>query len=209
MIILRIIWEEIGMSEYEKMTREELIAKIKELEDEVLFLKSRQNELEGLLNEYSEIVKKQFEAFDDFIKDLGTKRMVDPLTRVYSKEHILKLISYYHQKAFEENFEYAIVMIKLLDINSKEDFEKEQIIITLGKVLREAVRVPLDSIGRYSYDSFLVLLTEITKENAETVKERIEHLIELKIPDVKFEIRMAVYPHDSTSLEELLNIVKA
>ncbi|ABR31133.1 diguanylate cyclase [Thermosipho melanesiensis] len=195
------------MGEYEKFSKEELIAKIKELEDEVLMLRTRQNELESLLTEYSEIVKKQFEVFDDFIKDLGTKRMVDPLTRVYSKEHILKLISYYHQKAFEENFEYAIIMIKLTNIKDKEDFEKERIIITLGKVLREAVRVPLDSIGRYSYDSFLILLTEITKENAKVVEERIKKLISIKLPDVEFEIKMAVYPHDSKNLEELINIV--
>ncbi|ANQ54199.1 MULTISPECIES: diguanylate cyclase [Thermosipho] len=196
------------MGEYEKMTKEELIVRIRELEDELLLLKTRQNELESLLTEYSEIVKKQFEAFDDFIKDLGTKRMIDPLTRVYSKEHILKLISYYHQKAFEENFEYAIILIKLRGINEKEDFEKEQIIITLGKVLRESVRVPLDSIGRYSYDSFLVLLTEISKENANVVKDRIESLMNIKLPEVEFDIKMATYPYDSTNLEELLNIVK-
>lgn len=197
------------MSKYEEMSKDELIKKIKELENEVTILKSKQDELENLLNEYSEIVKKQFESFDRFISELGTKRMIDPLTRVYSKEHILKLISYYHQKAFEENFGYAILMIKLLDINKKDDFEKEQIIITLGKVLREAVRVPLDSIGRYSFNSFLVLLTEIKKEDAKAVKERIKQMISLKIPDINIDIKMATYPNDSRNIDELLKIIES
>ncbi|HPT58700.1 MAG TPA: diguanylate cyclase, partial [Fervidobacterium sp.] len=70
--------------DYEDLTKEELIQKVRELEDEVSSLKLKDDELELLLNEYSSIVKKQFEAFDDFIKDVGTKRMIDPLTRVYS-----------------------------------------------------------------------------------------------------------------------------
>ncbi|ODN31279.1 diguanylate cyclase domain-containing protein [Fervidobacterium thailandense] len=190
---------------YEELSKEQLIQKIHELEDEIARLKMRENELEILLNEYSTIMKKQFEVFDDFIRDVGTKRMIDPLTRVYSHEHIMKLISYYHQKAFEENFEYALVTVRINNFESMEQIEKEQALLSVGKLLKELVRVPLDSVGRLSDDTFIVLLTEISRENALKVKERIENA--LAIRNIDCSIKFSSYPKDSTNLEELVKKV--
>jgi len=191
---------------YEELTKEQLIEKVRELEDEVSRLKMRETELEMLLNEYSAIMKKQFEVFDDFIKDVGTRRMIDPLTRVYSNEHILKLISYYHQKAFEENFGYALVTITINNFDKMEQMEKEHSLLSIGKLLKELVRVPLDSVGRAAEDQFIVLLTEITKENAMRVKERIENALALHNIDAT--VKFACYPDDSTNLEELAKLVR-
>ncbi|MGQ9855868.1 MAG: diguanylate cyclase domain-containing protein [Fervidobacterium sp.] len=191
---------------YEELSREELLRKVMELEDEVTRLKMRESELEILLNEYSSIMKKQFEVFDDFIKDVGTKRMIDPLTRVYSQEHLLKLISYYHQKAFEENFGYALVTITINNFEKMDQMEKEHTLLRIGKLLKELVRVPLDSVGRYAENQFMVLLTEITKEQAEKVRERIENAMALHNIDVT--IKFASYPDDSTNLEELVKNVE-
>jgi len=195
-----------GNMDYNRLTKEELIQRVRELEDEVSRLKMRESELEMLLSEYSSIMKKQFEVFDDFIKDVGTRRMIDPLTRVYSHEHILKLISYYHQKAFEENFGYALVTITINNFDKLEQMEKEHALLSIGKLLKELVRVPLDSVGRSAEDQFIVLLTEITKENAMKVKERIENALALHNIDAT--VKFAAYPEDSTNLEELVNMVK-
>lgn len=192
--------------ELEKASKEELFQIIRELEDEITRLKMRENELEMLLNEYSTIMKKQFEVFDNFIKDVGTRRMIDPFTRVYSKEHMMKLISYYHQKAFEENFGYAIITITVNDFEKFDQIEKERILLSIGKLLKELVRVPLDSVGRNSENQFIVLLTEITKENSLKVKERIENAITLH--NISATVKMGIYPDDSTSLEELVKIVE-
>ncbi len=189
------------MNNYQEMNREELIRRIKELEDENTILKSRQDELEGLLVEYSTIMKKQFEVFDDFVKDVGTRRMIDPLTRVYSKEHLLKLITYYHQKAFEEGFGYSIIVITLKELANIEQIEREHRLLSVGKLLKELVRVPLDSVGRYSEDQFIVLLTEVNKEISEKVLGRIENSI--KNYGIPYELKMVTYPDDSTNLEEL------
>jgi len=192
--------------DYEDLTKEELIQKVRELEDEISSLKLKDDELELLLNEYSSIVKKQFEAFDDFIKDVGTKRMIDPLTRVYSNEHMMKLISYYHQKAFEENFGYALVTVTIKDFEKLTQIEREHALLTVGKLLKELVRVPLDSVGRASEDKFLVLLTEINHENSLKVKERIENALALH--DINAAVKYACYPDDSTNLEELIGTVQ-
>ncbi|HQI09190.1 MAG TPA: diguanylate cyclase [Fervidobacterium sp.] len=191
--------------DYEDLTKEELIQKVRELEDEISSLKLKDDELELLLNEYSSIVKKQFEAFDDFIKDVGTRRMIDPLTRVYSNEHMMKLISYYHQKAFEENFGYALVTVTIKDFEKLTQIEREHALLTVGKLLKELVRVPLDSVGRASEDKFLVLLTEINHENSLKVKERIENALALH--DINAAVKYACYPDDSTNLEELIGTV--
>jgi diguanylate cyclase (GGDEF)-like protein len=195
-----------GDMDYYRLTKEELIQRVRELEDEVSRLKMRESELEMLLSEYSSIMKKQFEVFDDFIKDVGTRRMIDPLTRVYSHEHILKLISYYHQKAFEENFGYALVTITINNFDKLEQMEKEHALLSIGKLLKELVRVPLDSVGRSAEDQFIVLLTEITKEHALKVKERIENALALHNIDAT--VKFAAYPEDSTNLEELVKMVK-
>lgn len=192
--------------ELEKLSKEELYQRIRELEDEVTKLKMRESELEMLLNEYSSIMKKQFEVFDDFIKDVGTRRMIDPLTRVYSREHMMKLISYYHQKAFEENFGYAIITITVNDFEKLDQIEKERVLLSIGKLLKELVRVPLDSVGRNSENQFIVLLTEITKENSYKVKERIENAIALH--NISAMVKISTYPEDSTNLEELIKSVE-
>jgi len=59
-----------GDMDYNRLTKEELIQKVRELEDEVSRLKMRESELEMLLSEYSSIMKKQFEVFDDLSKML-------------------------------------------------------------------------------------------------------------------------------------------
>lgn len=192
--------------EYEKLSHEELIQRVRELEDEVTKLKMRETELEMLLSEYSSIMKKQFEVFDDFIKDVGTRRMIDPLTRVYSKEHMLKLISYYHQKAFEENFGYALITVTINEFDKMEQIDKEHVLLSIGKLLKELVRVPLDSVGRSSESQFMVLLTEVTKENSQKVKERIENALALH--NISATVKMSNYPVDSTNIEDLVRIVE-
>ncbi len=195
------------MNNYQEMSKEELIKRIKELEDENTILKSRQEELEGLLTEYSTIMKRQFEVFDDFVKDVGTRRMIDPLTRVYSKEHLLKLITYYHQKAFEEGFGYSIIMVTLKNLDNFEQIEKEHTLLSVGKLLKELVRVPLDSVGRYSESQFIVLLTEVNRENSNKVLGRIE--TSLRNYNIPCELRMVTYPDDSTNLEELFRKINS
>ncbi|MGC8819993.1 MAG: diguanylate cyclase domain-containing protein [Fervidobacterium sp.] len=192
--------------EYENIPREELVKRIRELEDEVARLKIRETELELLLGEYSAIMKKQFEVFDDFIKDVGTKRMIDPLTRVYSKEHMMKLISYYHQKAFEENFGYALITVTIDNFDNMDQIEKEQNLLSTGKLLKELVRVPLDSVGRSSENQFIILLTEVTKENSARVKERIENALALH--NIPATVKISNYPDDSKNIEELFKLVQ-
>jgi GGDEF domain-containing protein len=185
---------------------EELLEKIKELEQTLENCRQREKEIENMLREYNELVKRQFEMFDDFVRDIGTKRMIDPLTRVYSKDHIMKLISYYHEKAFEENSKYGILIVRITNLEKLLPLERESNLVLLGKSLRDSVRVPLDSVGRYSEDTFIILLTDISKENAEKVRKRVEDMLKLQLGDeVKFKTSLKIYPENGEDLEKLIN----
>lgn len=186
----------------------ELERRIRELEEQLEKCRQREKEMEKLVQEYNELVRRQFEIFDEFVKDIGTKRIIDPLTRVYTKEHIMKLITYYHQKAFEENLNYGIIAARITNLDEMMPLERESQLVLLGKILRDSVRVPLDSIGRYSEDTFMILLTDINKENAEKVLKRIKDMIEVQMgEDIKMKLAMRVYPEDGENLEELMNDV--
>ncbi len=187
------------------MGEKELLARIKELEELLESCKQREKEMEQMLQEYNELVKRQFELFDSFVKDIGTKRLIDPLTRVYTKDHIMKLISYYHEKAFEEGLEYGILAVRITNLDELLPLERESNLVLLGKILRDSVRVPLDSIGRYSEDTFIILLTDINKENAEKVRARVEEMIEVQMGDeVRVKTALRVYPEDGEDMEKLI-----
>ncbi len=183
--------------------REELLKKIKMLEDQVEYYKAREEQMEQMLAEYNALVKRQFELYDDFVKDIGTSRIIDATTRTYNLEHMSKLMSYYHQKAFEENRSYAIIFVRLAAVNN--DFEKS--LVSLAKFLKSIVRVPMDSVGRFSEDTFVILLTEIAKENAYKVLDRIRANCSSAVA-CTVKVACKVYPDDGHNLETLIERLK-
>ncbi len=195
------------------MNENELLQKIRELESLLESCRQREKEMEKMLQEYNELIKKQFEVFDNFVRDIGTKRIIDPLTRVYSKDHIMKLISYYHEKAFEEDLNYGILVVRITNLEELMPLERESNLVLLGKILRDSVRVPLDSIGRFSEDTFIILLTDVSKQNSERVKERVKDMINVQMgDDISIKLSLKSYPEDGEDMdkliEEALNEVK-
>ena len=69
---------------------EELRLKVRQLEDELQVCKQRERELESLLEQYSELIKAELQTYDDFMGELGTSRVIDPVSRVFSRDHFSK-----------------------------------------------------------------------------------------------------------------------
>lgn len=179
--------------------KQELLEKIKMLEDQIEYYKAREAQMEQLIKEYNEFIRKQFEIYDEFVRDIGTSRIIDPFTRVYSTEHISKLIAYYHQRAFEDNRSYGLILVRLPQRN--DNFEAN--LLALAKLLKNMVRVPMDSVGRLNEDTFVVLLTEISKENTVKVVDRIKSSIEIHL-SIPVKISFKSYPEDASNLEEMM-----
>ncbi|AAD35201.1 diguanylate cyclase [Thermotoga maritima MSB8] len=185
--------------------RTELLKRIEELEEKLRQCQQREQELEALIEEYNEVMKKQFQVFDDFFEKLGTTKMIDPLTRVYAKDHFLRLLSYQHQRAFEENTPYTIFFVK----TKVSKNEREKALMKIGKILKECVRVPLDSVGRYSDDTFALFVIGVGKETAPNIEERIKNHIE-SIGGIEYSIAYKSYPEDFMDLEKaILDLEKA
>ncbi|KAF2958636.1 diguanylate cyclase [Thermotoga sp. Ku-13t] len=179
--------------------KEELLKRIKMLEDQLEYYRSREAQMEQLIQEYNELIRRQFDLYDQFVRDIGTSRIIDPYTRVYSADHISKLIAYYHQRAFEENRSYGLILVRLTE--KDENFEAN--LLALAKLLKNTVRVPMDSIGRLSEDTFAVLLTEINKENTRKVIERMKSFIDQQLA-IPVKISFRCYPEDTSNLEEMM-----
>ena len=194
---------------------EKLKMRVQQLEDELQMCKQRERELEGLLDQYTELLKQELKDYDDFVGDIGTSKMIDPLTRVFNKDYFLKFLTYFHQRAFEEIIPYGVVLVKIKNYDELEksisDSDKWRTFsMQFGKSLKESVRVPLDTVGRLSKDTFAVILTEIDKDVMGKVVERIKNRLEsldlgFGTPDIK--MVHVHYPEDTINLEALLSSV--
>jgi len=194
---------------------EKLKMRVQQLEDELQMCKQRERELEGLLDQYTELLKQELKSYDDFVGDIGTSKMIDPLTRVFNKDYFLKFLTYFHQRAFEESIPYGVVLVKIKNYDELErtvgDGDKWRTFsMQFGKSLKESVRVPLDTVGRLSKDTFAVILTEIDKDVMDKIVERIKNRLEsldlgFGTPDIK--MVHVHYPEDAINLEALLSSV--
>lgn len=187
--------------------------RIEELEKELEEYREREKELENAIEEYNNLVKKQFEYFEDFLKVFGSNEIVDPLTRAFRKDFMLKLLTFYHQRYFESSKEFALIFADVDNferINSKYGRSKgDEVLIALAKMLKKSVRIPLDSLARLSADEFLVVLSEVTKEQSIKVAKRVHgECGKLPMNNHTVTVTMSVvhFPTDGNSLDDLLEL---
>lgn len=194
---------------------EELRLRVQQLEDELQVCKQRERELEALLEQYSELIKEELKSYDDFVGEFGTSRVIDPVSRVFSREHFSKFLVYFHQKAFEEGIPYGVVVIKLRDYAETLEHLGQEVfqrfLMKFGKVLKELVRVPMDAVGRLSDDTFAIVLTETARDVMDSIVSRIKGNLEplkSEFDGVDFDIRFTHYPESLTTVEEILSEIK-
>ncbi|HPO27336.1 MAG TPA: hypothetical protein PK315_07670, partial [Petrotogaceae bacterium] len=90
---------------------EKLEKRVLELEGEVELYKQKLMEMDYLVEQYNELVKNEFNSFDDFVQNLVTRKIIDENTRVYSKDFFDKLFAIYYQKSFELKKECGIIIL--------------------------------------------------------------------------------------------------
>lgn|GEM_PF-6065 len=201
---------------------ESLQRKIEKLEKENVLLKKRaewynsqSQQMEGLIEQYNQLVKKEFDNIENVIEKMGTREVIDPTTRVYSRDHMLKYINFFHAKAFQENIEYSLIFVDIDDFEkATSGLNREQsdiILRELGKILKETVRVPLDTVSRLGANEFLILLTEISKKDSISVAKRInENCAAKKFTSNGKTVQLTCttsvihFPEDETELSKLL-----
>ncbi len=176
---------------------------------------SQSQKMEELIGQYNQLVKKEFDNVESVIGKLGTKEVIDPVSRLYSRDHVLNYLNFFHSKAFQESIDYALVFVDIDDYTkvteslSKE--EKEILLRKIGKFLKNTVRVPLDIVSRLGSDEFLILLTQISKEEAISVANRItdgfaraDFDVNSKVVKLTCTTSVIHFPSDGSQLSEML-----
>lgn len=205
-----------------RVSIESLQRKIEKLEKENGLLKKRtewyesqSQQMEGLIEQYNQLVKKEFDNIENVIEKMGTREVIDPITRVYSRDHMLNYINFFHAKAFQEDIQYSFIFVDVDDFEkATSGLNREQsdiILREMGKLLKETVRVPLDTVSRLGANEFLILLTEIPKKDAISVAKRInktcaakEFTVNGKTVQLTCTTSVIHFPEDETELSKLL-----
>ncbi len=201
---------------------DELKRKIDKLEKQNSLMKKRvewyesqSQQMEELIEQYNQLVKKEFDNIENVIEKMGTREVMDPITRVYSRDHMLNYINFFHSKAFQEDIQYSLIFVDIDDFEkatSKIDREQADIVLRdIGKLLKETVRVPLDTVSRLGANEFLILLTEISKKDSISVANRINKTcaekkfkVDNKVVQLTCTVSVIHFPKDETELSKLL-----
>ncbi len=197
--------------EVEKLKREN-----NSLKKRAQWYESQSQKMEELIGQYNDLVKKEFDNVENVVGKMGTREVIDPITRVYSRDHMLNYLNFFHSKAFQENINYSLIFVDMDDFEkktSKMSKEEEDFVLReIGKFLKEMVRVPLDTVSRLGKDEFLILLTEISKQDSITVAERInmscaEKEFKVNAKSFRFTCTVSIvhFPDDETQLSNLLD----
>lgn len=187
------------------------------LKEKIKWYESQIEQMENLINQYNELVRREFDNLESVINRMGTHEVIDPTTRVYSREHMLAYLNFICSKAFEMNLEYTLIFLDIDDFDQRTKmFEKNEIDLLMreiGKFLKNAVRVPLDMVSRIGLDEFLILITETSRDNAISIAKRINKSfstqkfnVDGKMLGMTCTISVVSFPEDSRELAKLLEM---
>ncbi len=193
-----------------KRENEHLKGRIKWFEEQI-------EQMENLIKQYNDLVRHEFDSLESVVNKMGTHEVIDPVTRVYSREHMLAYLNFIYSKAAQSNLKYALIFFDIDDFSQKTDgMEKARIDSMMretGKFLKEAVRVPLDIISRLGMDEFLILITETSRKDALSVAERIQMSFAQKHfqtgngqIQLTATLSVVTFPEDSKELSKLLEL---
>jgi diguanylate cyclase (GGDEF)-like protein/PAS domain S-box-containing protein len=139
----------------------------------------------------------------------------DPLTGLYNRYHLDKVLNQEVKRSRRYNHSMAFVMIdvnRFKEINDRYGHQMgDDILREVAALLREAVR-ETDIVVRYGGDEFLIILLE-TNGEVDSIKQRITEKVSLlnkKNGKLDFPVTLSVGsaswgPHDHKSVDETLN----
>ncbi|MGC8611388.1 MAG: GGDEF domain-containing protein [Athalassotoga sp.] len=187
------------------------------LKERIKWYESQIEQMETLINQYNELVRREFDNLENVVNKMGTHEVIDPVTRVYSRDHMLAYLNFIYSKAFEMNLKCALIFFDIDDFEQRTKMlEKQEIDILMreiGKFLKNAVRVPLDMVARIGVDEFLILVTETPRENVISIAKRINKSfaaqkfeIDGKMIGMTCTISVVTFPEDSQEITKLLDL---
>ncbi len=126
-----------------------------------------------------ELKARLFKLLREYYLDAKLKKFIveDPLTGVYNRRFFEEVIRDEVYKAIRQRYPLCLLMIDLDDFKWYNDNlghqAGDQLLQTLGEVLKDSVREKVDKVCRYGGDEFVIILPHTNWVQAKAVAERI------------------------------------
>lgn len=153
-------------------------------------------------------------AFD--YDELEGESRRDPLTGLYNRKELFVKLRGEISKAMRMK---GVMSFLLLDIDNFKRLNDtyghpfgDEVIIAFSRIMQSIVR-PYDTVARYGGEEFSIILSETDRPRAKKIADRIRvgvrnKTFECRGKEIKVtvSIGIATYPHDSRSIEELVDM---
>jgi diguanylate cyclase (GGDEF)-like protein len=151
------------------------------------------------------------------VKELSIR---DSLTGLYSHNFFLGRFEEEAKRAGREKKVFSLIIIDIDGFKRYNDLyghqSGDEIILALSRILKQNIRTfdvkgrPIDAIGRYGGDEFVVLLTNSDKDSALAVGNRLRDAVKAqqisaggKTVTFSISIGIAIYPNDGGTPQQL------
>ncbi len=147
---------------------------------EVGYLTEAFNEMVGRLRRDQEQLATVNKTLTERNEELQTLSITDSLTGLYNHKHFMEVLASEVTRAARNQHHVSVVMIDADHFKDYNDTLGHQagdaLLKTIGAILKDTLR-SLDYASRYGGDEFIVLLPEVTIDQAVEVAERIREVV--------------------------------
>ncbi|MCV2402501.1 GGDEF domain-containing protein [Marinomonas sp. C2222] len=113
---------------------------------------------------------------------LNRQANMDVLTKISNRRSVLKSLYQIHERSLLEGEAYAVIMLDIdffKRINDQYGHSVgDQVLVHVAKILETSLRTKGDSVGRYGGEEFLIILSDVTAEQAENIANKILETLE-------------------------------
>lgn len=167
----------------------------------------------GRLGDDFNIMAQRLEADQAALADLAIH---DGLTGLYNRREIFKMLDEEIQRSKRYDYAFSVLVIDIDHFKAVNDSLGHQagdrVLRGLAGLMAEAVR-PIDKVGRYGGEEFIVILPQTDNPGALATAERLRQVVidnPLSISDgqrlaLTISIGLAVFPSDAGTGDELVN----
>jgi diguanylate cyclase (GGDEF)-like protein len=144
-------------------------------------IQARESELRQLAADLEHTVEERTIALRQQNKRLERMAIEDPLTQIYNRRYFFELASKEVERARRYGNPLSVVLLDADNFKKMNDsyghLIGDQILINLANLLQKNIR-SLDILARYGGEEFVILMPEITLDEARKTAERLRKLVE-------------------------------
>lgn len=150
------------------------------------------------------------------VVDIQDRHYIDSLTGLYNRKFFAEHVKKSLIQLMEEGHQFTLILLDIDDFeyyNQVNGFDRgDQVLQQISQLLKQHTR-NCDFLIRFEEDTFLLVLTEVIKQETFVVAERLRKLIEeYSFPGEQLQpkgtltisVGMSSYPHDGESFDFLV-----